>query len=228
MQINAQKREELGKKTKKLRQDRKVPAVVFGKGIESVAITIDLNEFIKVFNEAGETNLIDLAINGDTRKVLVKEVQVHPVNSSVLHVNFHEVKLDEKITAQIPVEILGEEENPVIKSGEGLALVILNEVEIEAFPTDLIDSFEVDVSGLAEIDAFLTVADLNYDKSKIEITGHEEDDLVVKIDHAVSLEEEEEELTEEELLESVEVTGEKEPSEDEEEEEEDEEEEAEE
>lgn len=214
MQINAEKRTQFGKKTKKLRREYKVPAVVFGKEIESIPITIDVNDFIRVFREAGETNLIDLVIGDTSEKVLVKQVDLHPVNSGVLHVNFHQVNLKEKLTASIPVEIVGEEENALIESGDALPLTLLSEITIEALPTDLPDSFTVDISGLAEIGDGITISELEYDKSKIEIVGYEEDELIVKIDYAVQEEEEEEELTEEEMLGQIEVTGEKEPTED--------------
>lgn len=216
MQLNAQKRKEFGKENKKLRRERNIPGVVFGKGLESIPITLNVNDFVKVYTAAGETNLVDLKIDGTTEKVLIKEVQVHPVSSSILHANFHKVNLKEKVTASIPVEIEGEEENALVKSGEALVFAVFNEIEIEALPTDLPDAFIVNVKDLAEIGAGITLAELKYDRSKVEIVGHEEDDLIVKLDYAVTQEEESEEKTEAELLEQIEVTGEKPETDDEE------------
>lgn len=208
MQLTANKRTKLGKKTKNLRKQRILPAVVFGVGIDSVPISVPMTDFERVYREAGETNLVDLDLDGDSFKILIQEVQKHPVDNSLLHVNLFKVKLDQKITANIPVEITGDQENELVKSGEALVLQIINEIEIEALPTDLPDAFTVDVTALAEIGDGITVDQLNYDKSKVELVGVETDDLVVKLDYAVTEEEEEEELTEEEMLEQLDVTGE--------------------
>ncbi|MFZ5424434.1 MAG: 50S ribosomal protein L25 [Patescibacteria group bacterium] len=206
MQIAVQKREKLGKKTKQLRRERIVPAVVFGKSMDSMPISIDYVDFVRVFKKAGETSLIDLKWENDNQKVLISEVQYHPVSGKIIHVNFHKVDLTEKITADIPVEVIGEEKSPIIKTGEGMLLTLLNTVAVEALPADLPSAFEVDVSGLTEVDAFITVGELNYDKSKITIVDNEDDDLVVKIAYAEMQEEAGDEVSEEELIASVEAT----------------------
>jgi len=206
MELIAEKREIFGKKTKNIREERKVPAVVFGKGIESTSILIDLNTFKKVYREAGDTTLIDLKFDGFDEKVLVKEIQFHPVTSRVLHVSFHKVDLTQKITADIPVEIVGDEENELVSSGQAMVLTLLSEITVEAYPTDLPSEFVVDVSGLAEIGTGLTVAVLEYDKEKVSLVGYEDDELVVKLDYAEMEEEEEEVVSEEELIEGVEAT----------------------
>lgn len=209
MQLQAEKREKLGKQNKALRKERKVPAVVYGSGLESTPLTIDLVEFVKVYKEAGETSLIDLKFNGSNEKVLVKSMQLDPVSLNPIHVDFFKVDLTEKIKANIPVEIIGEEECEIVKSGEGMVLVLLNEIEVEALPQDLPSKFEIDISGLKEIDAAVTVAELEFDKEKVELQGVEDEDMVVKIDYAAMEEEEETEVSEEELIEGVEATAEK-------------------
>lgn len=206
MQIAAQKREIFGKNTKKLRKEMKLPAVVFGPDMESTAITIDKNEFIKLYRAAGDTSVIDVNVEGDgSFKTLVKDIHYHPVSDEILHVDFYKVNLKEKTTAMIPVEIVGDEEAPIIKSGEGVLLQIINEIEVEALPMDLPSEFTVDVSGFADLDAAITVGDLNYDKSKVEIVDLEDDTLVVKVD-APQSEEPEEEISEEEALAGIEAT----------------------
>ncbi len=205
MEIIAQKRKELGKKVKSLRDSRCIPAVMFGKGLESIPLTLDLNRFIKVFSEAGETALVDINVDGISTKVLIKDVQYDPVKSTPIHACLHKVNLKEKIEANIPVEIVGAEENPLIKSGEGLVLVLLDEITVEALPADLPSNFTVDVSGITELGQGITVASLQYDKEKVEITDQEPDELVVKIDKA-EMEEIVEEVSEEEALAQVQAT----------------------
>ena len=194
MEIVATKREALGKKNKRLRNERKIPAVVYGEGIESTILTIGAHDFINVFREAGETALIDLKYSDRSDKVLIKEVQFNPVNLTPIHVSFHKVNLTEKIKAHIPVEIVGETESPVVKSGEGLVLVLLNEIEVEALPSDLPQKFEVNVSHLEAVGQNVLVGELKYDKSKVELLGVTSEDMVVKIDFAEMKEEVEEEV----------------------------------
>jgi len=215
MEIAAENRTQLGKKSKKLRLDRKLPAVMFSKGVESLPLTVDFNQFVKLFNEAGETTLVDLKHGGSSEKVLIKDLQLDPVTGNPIHVSFQKVNLKEKITADIPVEIVGEEKNELLKSGEGLVLQLLNEITVEALPTDLPHKFEVDVSKITEVGEGLKISDLEYDREKVELIDHEPDELVVKIDKA-TMEEEVEEVapvTEAELVAGVEATDELTPEE---------------
>ena len=209
MELIAQKREKFGKKTESLRKQRQLPAVMFAKGIDSVPVTLDYISFVKVYNEAGETSLVDLVIDGKKEAVLVKDVQLDPVSMVPIHVGFHKVNLKEKITAEIPVEVIGEEENELVKSGEALVLVLLNEITVEALPMDLPSAFVVDVSKITEIGEGVTVGDLQYDRSNVEIVDNEDDEDVVKLDYAQMAEVEEEvPVSEEEAIEGIEATAE--------------------
>ncbi|KKS16981.1 MAG: 50S ribosomal protein L25 [candidate division WWE3 bacterium GW2011_GWA1_41_8] len=212
MELIAQKREKFGKKTNSLRKQRQLPAVMFAKGIDSVSITLDHNSFVKIFNEAGETSLVDLVIDGKNEKVLVKDVQLDPVSMSPIHVGFHKVNLKEKITAEIPVEVIGEEENELVKSGQALVLVLLNEIAVEALPTDFPSAFVIDVSKITEVGEAVTVGDLQYDREKVEVLDYDDDEQVVKLDYAV-MAEVEEEVSEEEAIEGIEATEEAEKTE---------------
>ncbi len=215
MKLKAEKREILGKKVKNLRQQGLLPAVVFGKEAGSIPITLDQKEFEKVYEEAGESTLIDVEISddgprrpsGQLHKVLISEVDLDPVSDEIIHANLHAVSLTEKATATIPIEIVGE--SPIVKSGEGMLLTLLNEVVVEALPQDLPSEIIVDISGLTAIDQGIAVKDLPVDRTKVEIE-QEPEDLIVKIDHAEMAEEEPEE---EVSVEQVEVTTEK-PEED--------------
>jgi large subunit ribosomal protein L25 len=213
MELIAQKREKTGKAVKSLRFEGLLPAVIFGKGLESLNITINKNDFVRVYNEAGETTLIDVNIEGNgTEKVLVKEVTYHPVRDEITHVGFYKPNLKEKTSAYIPVEVLGEENNALIKSGEAVLITLYDEIEVEALPMDLPHKFEIDVATLSEIGSGITVDQLNYDKSKVEITDPEAGTMIIKLDYAVALETEEE-VSEEEALSKIEATQEKKPEE---------------
>jgi len=208
MQLNATKRETLGKKAKKVRKEQKIPAVIFGPGIDSIPITLDHSEFLKSYRESGETALVDVVVEGtkEPYKVLVKEVQVHPVNYAVTHVGFYKVNLMERTSADIPVVVENEEDIALVKSGEALVLTQLNEITVSALPTDLPREFVLDVSGFEDIGDVFTIDDLNYDREKVEITEHAPEDVVASLDYATIEEEPEEEVAEEDLIEGLEAT----------------------
>ncbi len=206
MELKAKKREILGKKVESLRRQGLLPAVVFGKETGSIPITLDHKEFLKVYEEAGESSLVDVQIGKQKPiKVLITETDIDPVTDETLHANLHAVTLTEKATATIPIEITGE--SPIVKSGEGMLLTLLDEIEVEALPQDLPSEIKVDVSNLTEIDQRIAIKDLPVDRSKVEIKQDPED-LVVKVEHA-EMEEEEEVKEEVPVEEAVEVTTEK-------------------
>lgn len=207
MELTGEKREKVGRQSKSLRKESKIPAVIFGPEMESVNISIGKHPFKKILEVAGETSLIDLNLEKETYKVLVKDVQHDPVSSAVIHVGFYKPNLLEKIHAEIPVEVVGEDINPLIKSGEALVLTLMEEIEVEALPTDLPHAFEVDVSALAQVGDGITVSQLKYDRDKVEIIDLEPDTLVIKLDYAEMQEEEEAApVSEEEAVSKIEAT----------------------
>lgn len=183
--LKATNREILGKKVKKLRAEGKLPAHVYGNIKEVEHVSVDSHDFIKVFKQAGETGLVDLKIGDDrVRPVLIKEVDIDPVSDNILHVGFYQVNLKEKVTVPVPIVLIGEGPESV-KMGETVVLQTLNEVNVEALPTDLIENIEVNIEVLKEIGDAVTVADLNYNRATLTVLA-ESEDVVVKLDTAVT------------------------------------------
>lgn len=156
--LAATKREVFGRKVKQLRTEGKIPANIFGKELKSVSISVTVDDFKKVFNKAGETGIIDISLGKENRPVLVTGVQHHPVTDEILHVDFRQVDLKAKITAQVPVELIGVA--PAEKEGLGIMVQQLNEVEVEALPLDLPDTFELDATVLKTLDDSIKVSDI--------------------------------------------------------------------
>lgn len=158
--LKAEKRNLLGSKVKKLRRQGILPANVFGHDVESLAIQVSAVEFSRVYKEAGETSLIWLKVESEDkeRPTLVKGLTSNPVSGQKMHVDFHQVNLKEKVTANIPVEIVGESQ--LIKDGLAVLDTNIQEIEVEALPTDLPESLIFDISGLLEIGAQLKVSDV--------------------------------------------------------------------
>lgn len=145
--IDVEKREEFGSRTsRRLRKSGRVPGVVYGGSDgECVNFSADARELRRVLVGAGA--LIDLNVGGDTKPVIVKDTQLHPVRGELLHIDFLQVRLDEKIQTTVPVQAEGAEEAPGIKEG-GVLEMPTHQLNIEALPTDIPEQITVDVSGL--------------------------------------------------------------------------------
>lgn len=174
--IKVESRKVFGKKVKKLRSEGLVPANIFGKDIKSIAVTIDLKEFQKAFKESGETALIDVKLGTEVYPSLIHNLQRDPKRDFVIHVDFHKVNLKEKITTYVPVILEGE--SPAVKSGEGLLLQTLNEIEVECLPTDIPANIAINAEKLTEVGQSVHIKDLKVDKDKVTITNDPEEVVV--------------------------------------------------
>ena len=157
-QLKAEERKVLGKKVKKLRREGFLPGNVYGKGLNSFALQVKLTDFESVYKEAGDTGLIDLSYDGKTKPVLVKNLQRNFANHTVLHVDFYQVNMKEKVKATVPVVLVGEAK--AVTDKIGLLLQNLTDVEVESLPDSLPENVEINVEHLAEIGDQITVADL--------------------------------------------------------------------
>jgi len=182
LQLDAKKRTVTGQKVKTLRNEGVIPATIYGKTTEPMTIQVGLDEFSRAFKQSGETGLIALMIDGTNHPVLVKNVQLNPVTMSPIHVEFQQVNLKEKIKANIPVVVIGESQ--AVKEKSGTLLQLLNEVEVEALPTDLPEHIEVDISKLAQVNDHATVKELVIPQNVTLLT--DPDIMVVKIGELVA------------------------------------------
>jgi len=189
LQLKASPRQPLGKRSRRMLREGKLPAIVYGHNTEATPITLDRLEFQKVFIKSGRTHLVDLVLDGDrTEKVLVREIQTHPRRLGPIHVDFYQVNLEEKIQVEVPVHLTGE--SAPVKRGDADILQPLHTIRVECLPSDIPASFEVDVTPLEEIEMELRVSDIPVPKN---VTLLEDaDELVVKIVHKRELKVEEE------------------------------------
>lgn len=173
--LKAQKRTVLGRKVKTLRREGQIPAHIFGHKVKTEHVQVAEGEFLKVFEKAGETGIIDLAVDNQKKPVLVKNIQMHPATDKPLHIDFYQVNLSEKVRVDVPLEIVGEA--PAAQKKVGLLLTPVSELEVEALPTDLPEKIEVNVESLDEVGKEVKVKDLKVDRTKIEI--HADEELIV-------------------------------------------------
>ena len=174
--LKAEKRQVLGRKVKKIRGEGFLPGNVYGKKVKSTAIQVQKDEFGKVFKEAGETGLVTLRVGNEEKPVLIHNVQLDPTTEDILHIDFLQVDLKEKVTAKVPVELVGE--SPAEKQGLGTVVTVQDEIEVEALPADLPEKFEINMSILTEVDQVICVKDIKVDSSKVSILDDSENILV--------------------------------------------------
>jgi len=197
--IQAEKRAVTGKKVKNLRREGKLPAVIYGHGIDPISIVLDTHEASKIMAKASSSTLVTIDLNGKQYPTIIREKQLDFIRNSLIHVDFLAVSMTEKITASVGVQIIGE--SPVVKEFGAILVTGLTEIEVECLPTDLPESFTVDVSSLDVISAGIYVRDVAT-LENVEILSNLDDMLVVAT--AAKIEEEPEE-EEEELLEGEEA-----------------------
>jgi len=181
LKLKVEKRKILGRKVKKLRQDGLLPANIYGKKIKSLCVQLPEKEFLTVYKEAGETNIVNLIVTGEeeTCPVLIANLQVDHVTDLPIHVDFRQVILTEKTMATIPVELVGEA--LAVEQKKGILVQQVDELEVEALPKDLPDKLVVSISGLNEVDNAVYVKDIEVDKKKVEIKA-DENQIVAKIE----------------------------------------------
>jgi len=163
------KRTLFGRKIKKLRKEGIIPANIFGKKTKSLAVQLPFNNFLKLFEKAGETSIVYLELDKqkEQKPCLITNVQINPVTHKPIHVDFRQVDLTEKVTANIPLELIGK--SPAVDAENASVVSQFQEIEVEALPANLPERFVLDIDKLQKVGDNLTVANLDYDKSKVEV-----------------------------------------------------------
>lgn len=156
------------KKNKSLRRDGFVPAVLYGYKTENKNLKLKKNEFEKVYDEAGESGLIELSIDTNEKPVVViKEVQKDSLSGNFIHVDFYQIDMKKKIEVEISLNFIGESE--VVKTKGGILARNIESIHICALPENLINSVDIDLSNLKSFSDKIKVSDISVPKN-VEIT----------------------------------------------------------
>jgi large subunit ribosomal protein L25 len=160
VELTVSPRPVLGKKVKRLRREGIIPANVYGRALDSVAIQVARDDLVRVIRTAGRNEIIYLRLDGEEpRPTFVRQVQRNPVTDAILHVDFYQISLVEKVRMEVPLALVGTA--PAEQAYGGTLLHSLDSITVEGLPTDIPSVIEVDVSGLEEIDAAIHVGGLN-------------------------------------------------------------------
>lgn len=189
--LSADTRLTRGNQVKAIRRQGIVPAVLYGSGIDGLAIQVDGKELETLLGSVGASSLITLKVEGEEHQVLVRDVQRDVIRRDLLHIDFLKVAMDVKIRTSVPVELINEA--PAVKEHGGILVTGVTEIEVEALPGDLPDRIVVDLTPLAEIDDSVTVGELDLGEGVRVLTDLDENVAHV-IFQAEEVEEEEEEL----------------------------------
>ncbi|HOP04929.1 MAG TPA: 50S ribosomal protein L25/general stress protein Ctc [Tenuifilaceae bacterium] len=161
-EINGSLRTEKGKKfTKKMRKQESVPAILYG-GKENVMLSLDESE-LRDLIYTPNVYIVDLKVGKKAYKSIIKDIQFHPVNDRILHIDFLELSDDKKVTIGVPVELTGSSEG--VKQGGKLTL-ITRKLKVSAFPKDLPDTIKVDITNL-DLGKSKLVGDISLDNIQV-------------------------------------------------------------
>ncbi len=177
-QLNASLRDLLGTKSMKVvRRKGDSPAVIYSKSLKSISLSINTGEFLKVYKQSGYTHVIDLSIDGKVQPCLVKDLDVHPSKRTLRHVDFIAVNLKEKITAFVPIRLIGISEGA--KNLGGVVNPALEEIEIEALPDNLPEEIVVNIESLKTFGDAIYIRDIEVNGKYIILA--QADELVVNL-----------------------------------------------
>ncbi len=178
-ELLATTREILGKKVRFLRRQGITPVHLFGHNVESVALQCDTARLKRVLAQTGRTRLISLKVDEakKPRNVVVREVQREPATRELLHVDFYQVSMAEKIRVEVPIVSIGEA--PALKSKENFLIQELNSLSVECLPGEIPNRVDIDLTSLTEVGQAIHVKDITLDKEGTILNNPEQ--LVVKV-----------------------------------------------
>lgn len=182
-ELKAEKREMLGKKVRRLRATGILPATVYGHNVTPLSIQVDARAFRTLLRTQGRTQLVDLIIESERpRPVFIKQTAVNAKRNELLHVEFFQANLREKVTTHLPLHFAGD--SPAVREG-GILLTLLDHIDIECLPDDVpAGGIEVDVSQIIEINGSMHVSDLAIPGNVTLLTPV--DEVVAKVDAPIS------------------------------------------
>ena len=178
-ELDVQTREVVGKKVAQLRRQGFLPANVYGHGLDSVAVQVSTDDLEHTLKAAVANEVIDLKIAGEraARPVVIQKIQRNPLTSGVLHAEFYQVSLREKMRADVPLVVVGKSEG--IDTYNGVLVHALEALHVEALPLDLPSRIEVDITPLAHLEDTIHIRDLVVPEGVSVLM--DEDAVVVKV-----------------------------------------------
>ena len=144
--------------SRRLRTEGKIPAVVYGHGMDPISVSVDRRELRQALSgAAGMNTILDLTVDGTVYPSLIKDIQRHPVKRSVQHIDFIQVNLNEEIVVSIPIHLEGEAKD--VSANGGLVDLTMQELEVRTTPRNIPDGISIDVTDMT-METVIRVEDL--------------------------------------------------------------------
>jgi len=161
--LHANKRDILGKNTRFLRRQGITPAHLFGHGLESLPLQCDTAELKRIVAQAGKTRLVTLKVEADKhpKSIFIREIQKDAIKGEIIHIDFYQIRKEEKIKADIPLVLVGEA--PALQLKGRMLTHTLSSLSIECLPDKLPPQIEVDLSPLDDLEKSIHVRDIVLD-----------------------------------------------------------------
>lgn len=147
----------------------KIPAVLYGHGVENVNLWIERKEFVRAFEAAGESTVVELQIGKDKANILIHDLQFDSLSNEVTHVDLFQVRMDEIVETQVPIVVVGE--SAAVKTLGGI-LTTTDSIAVRALPGDLPHDIEIDIAAIKTFDDVISTEDINLG-DKVEIVSAE-------------------------------------------------------
>ncbi len=176
--LNAKTRTATGHKTRGLRAHGMVPGVTYGHGIKSVSVELNSKELEKVVAKAGTSTIVELDLDGIKKNVVINDVQYDPVSGAVIHADLYQVRMDEKIKAEVPLKFIGV--SRAVKDLGGILVKAVDKLEVEALPADLPHEIVVDLNKLAKLHDSISLKELAIPKG-VEILVEDKELSIVSV-----------------------------------------------
>lgn len=177
LQLPATSRTTSKTEREKIRASGQIPGVLYGHGIANLNLALPKVAFEKTYQQAGESTLIDVLVDGKNAvKALIQDVDRHPLSGDILHVDLYQVRMDEKISNDVPVVYVGE--SAAVKALGGILVKNIASLPIRCLPADLPHDIQVDISQLENFESRITVADLTI-PAGVEVLAKPEDVVAV-------------------------------------------------
>lgn len=174
----AEERKDFRKSTlKKLRNNGRIPAVVYGSDVDTKSISIGNVDLLKVMREVGRNGIFSLNVGGESKEVILRDYQDDPISGKILHVDFLQVEKNTEIDTKVSVILKGTSEGE--KQG-GMAKQFLHELDITAKANDIPDAIEIDITDF-DIGHTVQLADIKKDYSNLTF-HHEDEETIVTVD----------------------------------------------
>lgn len=165
--------------SRRMRREDRIPAVVYGRGMEPISISVARRDLrVALSGAAGMNTILDLTVDGTVYPAIVKEMQRHPVRRTVSHIDFMQVDLDVEITVGVPVRLEGEAKE--VSMHNGLLDQQMTEVQVRTTPRLIPDEFVIDVSAMT-VDSVITVADIAMPAGVSAVTAEDQPVVTVTI-----------------------------------------------